>query len=255
MPPSSKALWLPAFNANVSQLTILAGNCIITGDFNHDLLKSTAFSDELAESLGLKQHIKTATRVTTTSISLLDHVYTYNVSVHSKAVTKLHFATCCVVATDIANKVVQRYITSQFWSFKNVDNDLLIADMLRVQLVDIECTSVSNTANHFHSQFMNIWEQHAPLINRHIRHKPSPWMTGEVLKAIHQLDAVYKNKLRLRNDATHLNYKQHRSLTRKQLCQAKRNFFLQGAKYSSRNFWRHVKSCSGLGKLKRIIHL
>ena len=109
-PPSSKALWLPTFNAYVSQLTILTGNCIITGDFNHDLLKSIAFSDELAESLGLKQHIKTATRVTTTFISLHDHVYIYNVSVHSKVVTELHFAdhfaTCCVVAADIANKVV-----------------------------------------------------------------------------------------------------------------------------------------------------
>ena len=165
-PPLSKALWLPAFNAYVSQLTILTGNCIITGDFNHDLLKSTAFSDELAESLGLKQHIKIATRAMTTSISLLDHVYTHNVSVHSKAVMELHFAdhfaTCSVVAANIANKVVQRHITSQFRSFKNADNDSLIADMKRVQLVDIECTSVSDTANHFHSQFMNIWDQACP---------------------------------------------------------------------------------------------
>ena len=60
--------------------------------------------------------------------------------------------------------------------------------------------------------------------------------------------------LRLHNDATHLNYKQHRSFARKQICQAKRNFFLQGAKYGLRNFWRHVKSCSGLGRLKQIIH-
>ena len=220
-PPSSKALWLPAFNAYVSQLTILRGNCIITGDFNHDLLKSIAFSDELAESLGLKQHIKTAILVTTTSISLLDHVYTYNVSVHSKAVTEFHFAdhfaTCCVVAADIANKVVQRHITSQFWSFKNVDNDMLIADMQRVQLEDIECTSVFDTAIRFHSQFMNIWDQYAPLVNRRIRHKPSPWMTGEVLKAIYQRDAVYKYYLRLRTDVTYLNYKQHRSFTRKQI--------------------------------------
>ena len=134
-------------------------------------------------------------------------------SVHSKTVAELHFAdhfaTCCVVATDIANNVVQRHITSQFRSFKNVDNDSLIADMQRVQLVDIECTSVSDMANHFHSQFMNIWDQHAPLVNRRIRHKPSPWMTGNVLKAIHQCDAVYKNYLRLHTDATHLNYKQH----------------------------------------------
>ena len=78
-------------------------------------------------------------------------------------------------------------------------------------------------------------------------------MTGEVLKVIHQREAVYKNYLRLRNDATHLNYKQHRSFTRKQICQAKRNFLLQGAKYGSSNFWRHVKSCSGLGRLKQII--
>ena len=126
--------------------------------------------------------------------------------------------------------------------------------MQRVQLVDIECTSVSDTANHYHSQVMNIWDQHTLFINRCIRHKPSPWMTNEVLKAIHQRDAVYKNYLRLRNDATHLNYKQHRSFTRMQICQAKRNFFLQGAKYGSCIFWRHVKSCSGLGRLKQIIH-
>ena len=37
------------------------------------------------------------------------------------------------------------------------------------------------------------------------------------------------------------------------ICQAKCNFFLQGAKYGSRNFWRHVKSCSDLGRLKQII--
>ena len=151
------------YHAYASQLTLLTGNCVFTGDFNSDLLKSTAFSNDLSECLGFKQHINTATRVKATTISLLDHIYTCNVSVHSTVVAELHLAdhydTCCAVDADSAHKTVRHHLTTHHRSFKHTDLDALIADLKSSPLLPRnKCNSVAVMANHFQAHIFDIWD-------------------------------------------------------------------------------------------------
>ena len=63
-PLSSTAEWPSAFHAYLGQLSIVTPYCIIARDFNCDLLKSSSYSDKLANSFDFKQHFTTPTRIT-----------------------------------------------------------------------------------------------------------------------------------------------------------------------------------------------
>ena len=122
-PLSSDASWIHSFYAYISQLTLVTSSCVIVSDLNYDLLKS-AFSDELTVSFDLKQLICSPTRITATSATLIDHIYTYNVKSHICGITELHFAdhlaTFCVIDAH-KDKASQRHLVTRFRSFKSLD--------------------------------------------------------------------------------------------------------------------------------------
>ena len=50
-----------------------------------------------------------------------------------------------------------------------------------------------------------------------------------------------------------MHYKQCRTDAKRKNCIAKRTFFLKG-KQGTNNVWKHIKQCSGLGRIKQLIH-
>jgi retron-type reverse transcriptase len=49
-------------------------------------------------------------------------------------------------------------------------------------------------------------------------------------------------------------YKQQRNDTNRQIRLAKRTFFVKGAKQGSKSFWKNIKQCAGVGRLKQMFH-
>ena len=124
------------------------------------------------------------------------------------------------------------------WSFKCLScglgliclfSLLLFSDGTRLQLCFLCGISVSIAfAEHLGPARPNFAQTHAT--------KTTPLVTNEVLQAIHQRGMAYKNFLLLHTDAAHLTYKQYRNFTRRKVCQAKHNFFLNGTRQGSLNF-------------------
>ena len=113
-PHKSNAVWLKAFAASVSQVSSFCPSLIVLGDFNEDL-KSTDFSSELALNFGLDQHIKTATRVTLTTATLIDHIYSTNINVTHAGTVNLHIADHYIYCA-LCHQVVISYWHCSLWS-------------------------------------------------------------------------------------------------------------------------------------------
>ena len=64
--------WFNLVNCSVTDNTV----CVMLGDFKVDLLAINHLVYELSSTFGLKQHIRDLTRITSTTSTLLDHIYT-----------------------------------------------------------------------------------------------------------------------------------------------------------------------------------
>ena len=60
--------------------------------------------------------------------------------------------------------------------------------------------------------------------------------------------------LRSHSIENHLSCKQHRNATHCLICLAKREFCKKGARQGSQQFWRNIKHCADIGKLKQFVH-
>ena len=75
-PPNSKPTWVNDLNNILNHLSFYSLPITLVGDFSTDLLDDNRFADELKINFCFDQLIKCATRVTTKSSTLLDHIYT-----------------------------------------------------------------------------------------------------------------------------------------------------------------------------------
>ena len=75
-PPNSKSTWVNDLNNILNHLSFYSLPITLIGNFNIDLLDDNRFADELKINFCFDQLTKCATRVTTKSSTLLDHIYT-----------------------------------------------------------------------------------------------------------------------------------------------------------------------------------
>ena len=115
--------WTNAFYTQLSQLTILRPKVLLLGDFNSDLLVSSDFSDEILRSFDLQQLVKTPTRITEFTATLLDHIYVpKNLAIYA-GTTNLyiadHYATyCCIHASEHCTSTNYQHLVVQHRSCK-----------------------------------------------------------------------------------------------------------------------------------------
>ena len=105
------------------------------GDFNMDLLKSLEFSDELQQSYDFKQFVYSATRITSSSSTLNDHLYaTSSVDVCFSGTSNLHITEylaifCCINYLYSSMHVQQCHRILCNRSCKGLNRELLFSDL------------------------------------------------------------------------------------------------------------------------------
>ena len=76
--PAVTYAWFDDFVDMMDKVNECNSNIVLLGDFNIDLFKSQNAWESIISLFGLHQHIRYATRITQTSATLLDHMYTGN---------------------------------------------------------------------------------------------------------------------------------------------------------------------------------
>ena len=186
---------------------------VICGDYNVDLLKheiKQTVNDYInaVHTEGCFNIINKPTRITGTSATLLDHVYT-NVSQHisSKRISTFeisdHLPTFCSLTSKPILKQEKVLIRdmNKFDKTKFLDDVYSLAQELNDTYNDD--FNPNNAINQLLDKFSNLINQHAPLrpqTRKEIKLSTKPWLSKGIFKSIRNKNTMFK-KCYKHNDA------------------------------------------------------
>ncbi|WAQ98450.1 hypothetical protein MAR_005864 [Mya arenaria] len=136
--PESKVAWKEIFDTHIENVQLEEKEIIILGDINRDLLNSE-INDEWSSyilSLGLKQLIKQPTRESSTSKTLIDHIYTNcdqnicNVSVPKIGISD-HYPILCTRKLNYKEKINSHNFI-KYRSFRSFSEESFLSDLIRI---------------------------------------------------------------------------------------------------------------------------
>ena len=213
----------------------------LLGDFNMDLSKDNSFSQKMFLDLSLKQYVVSSTRITASSISLIDHVYSNDSNIDRVDVFSMlladHMAQHCSLKQQHGTRSNQRYKYSMCRRINSLDenhiktvlNDANWAASLAEQ-------DINNAVSSFVKIFTAAWNKIAPIRSQRTRKRPNPWMPDELLDLLQRQRVAYKKFLSDHSIAKEITYKQIRNHCKSQVRIAKRQYFAEGAKKGGKFF-------------------
>lgn len=180
---------------------------VLTGDFNIDLSPHNQCCttlrtnwESIYEHVELNQIINEPTRTTSTSSTLIDHMYVSDLQVTNCIVVKCglsdHFPILGVF--DVANfksKTKSEHQTISYRKFDNVDLESFRQRLESAPWNDINFreNSTDDRLKKFNSLFVQIVDKTFPAITKRVKRKTQPkWITQEILRAITNRDNAKK---------------------------------------------------------------
>ena len=120
--------WYHEFVTLLDKVSESKNNVLLLGDFNIDLLKPHLAWESTFSILGLNQLITQPARVTCSTNTLIDHIYTNNPNlVHSISVPNIaisdHFPVLCTWSIKLPRRPPQGHTTIQYRTFKRFNED------------------------------------------------------------------------------------------------------------------------------------
>ena len=249
-PPDSLSNWIDLFEEELSVAQASGLEIILMGDFNIDYISCTNRKWlNLVQLFDLSQLVSEPTRVTQTSATIIDHVYTTNVEnitecfISDFSISD-HLPIC--VTRKINSRVSKSsHITTNYRCFKHFDETMF--------LNDLENDLITFTANQstvdedfavWHNIIMKHLNNHAPTKNKRVKCKRLPdWFSPEITHMQKRRDNAKKLK-------QWTDYKMYRNKTIQLIRQAKRKYFSDSVKNSkdSKTIWNHLRAVNNKKK-------
>ena len=258
------------FLDNENKELILLGdtNCDLLANYSREEPESTnglpAHSKRLVETydlFGFQQLINKATRVTLTSKTLIDHIATTNksnivVSDVKEISLSDHYLVYCVRKFRGASKKQHKIISTR--QMKNFCEESFLNDLKSVDWKKIVTSTddINQTVEQWSSMFSIILEKHAPMRNRRVSEKFSPWLTKEFKLMCKSRDRLKKLAVSSKSDLLMQAYRQLRNRVNKLNENLKREFFTNKiASYDGdlKNTWKTINQV--LNKKTKTTHI
>ena len=169
---------------------------LITGDINIDLMKDSSLADNLRAEYHLTQLITEPTRVTKTTATLIDHIYTSSkdlvaVSGVFEPHVSDHRLIFCILA-DVQNPRYPRRLVN-YRSLKGIDDEAMKVK-IQAQLWSLlhAFDDVDDVVDTFYDLYRTAWDKFAL-----IKTKPTPkqhqqWMTHQITESMREQDKLYR---------------------------------------------------------------
>ena len=165
----------------------------ILGDFDINLNKPQLLWKSAVIELGLHQLIKENTRVTDSTETLIDHVYTNNRDkVLEAKVLKTgisdHYALFYSFSKRINKQPNKGHKTINYRSYKHFNNNNFLQDISRLPFNLIyNITDPSTALETLCKLLLTVIDKHAPLRNKRIKQQTIPdWLTKETMDDMEQ---------------------------------------------------------------------
>ena len=189
--PNYSCLFFDNFESNLDKIYSITDNVVILGDLNCNMLTKSPMSNKLNELLGtyqMSQLIKTPTRITPYSSTLIDLICVSS-SMESMTINSgtypIGFSDHSLVHTTLSHKPPK--LTPQvfsFRSFRSFDTEDFLRDISKINWDGLfsEVDTVDTDWDKFKEKFSEISNIHAPFVSVRKKLKGnSPWITKEYL--------------------------------------------------------------------------
>ena len=148
---------------------------LVLGDFNIDLLKPHSSWDSTITLLDLSQIVKSPARITQTSATLIDHIYTNNPGVISEvSVPDLSISDHCPISCSRSITLpkcepkTHSYIS--FRSFKHFNKAAFFNDLYWAPFAEVlNCTDPDKALETWYDVYLTVVSTHAPLKRKLIK--------------------------------------------------------------------------------------
>ena len=239
----------------------------IGGDFNADLLKSNSDINikdfmNLTYSLGCIPLITHPTRITTTSSTLLDHVYTNNVVGEHKSfilVEDVSDHLPVMVCSNLSLPKSEKSAVTLIRDTKNFKVEKFLDKLTEGMelLGDIKEECIDKYTEKFIDIFHKTLNIHAPLrkqSRKETKLKNKPWLSKGILISIQQKNLSYKRALKLNDSNTWEQFKVYRNKLTHIKEYAKRLYIknlVNDNKHDTSSLWKIINKIIHLKNVKK----
>ena len=183
-PPDCNVACFKDLRDRYTQALVYGLPILVVGDLNCDLLVNSSNSrtlNNLGTSLNMKQLLTQPIRVTETSKTLIDVIFTSNTAIIvDNGIVETHFSDAQ------ATGVVAR-------SFKYYDPRSFLSDLKKIPWYEnILSDDVNEKLLHFNEAFFRVLDNHAPFKEIKIKHWRCPFINEEIKKKMTKTDQAHK---------------------------------------------------------------
>lgn len=227
-PPNSPNEFFDKLSEIIHSISENAGEIIIIGDFNCDLLPEicTPFSRALLSLMDtnlLHQLISVPTRVTPHTKSLIDHVFSSIPEEHQHTgVVKTHISDHYLIFTVFGYARAKQKNDDniiEYRCFRHFSNDNFV-----IMLQNLPFNEILNDKDPNHAWqcwvdlLISAVNKHAPVKRKRIRSKLCPWITGDLIEAMNRRDWLYTMATKPSNPDSSEFWSEYKSLRNEITC-------------------------------------
>ena len=199
--PAENFAWHDEFVSMMDSVTKYNNKLLLLGDFNYDLMKSQPAWESTVSLFGLSQLITSPTRVTPTTSTLLDHIYTNDPNMISDTCVSDtsfsdHSPVICSMTGRVSKVRNKGHTTFEYRSFKHFDKNEFLFDLDQISFDNVlQCDDATVALNIFYELLIPILNKHAPVRRKRVKQQTLPgWLTSEIIEAMRVRDNFKKGK-------------------------------------------------------------
>lgn len=249
-PNAENAQFVEYFSNYLDQVCECGEINIIMGDFNFDLLKYSFYGEKLLKSAylnGFSQIVKSPTRITDKSQTLIDYIITNDKHLPYKVHLTPKISDHNILSMQIGNKNKNILETFHARSWKSYNPDAFKDYLVRTSWNDGRVSDVNVLADSFINQISDILSQMSPKVKICIQQKyqDKKWITPEIKNMMNNRDILYKRCVQERNNDLWNQYKRKRNEIVSCIRFEKDKHFkevIDGHKTNSRELWKNLKT-------------
>ena len=256
------------FQKTLQFITKSKKTCIFAGDFNVDLIKYGEnkivedFYDELS-SHGFRPLILQPTRVTSASLSLIDNIFTNDITSQSSGgnlTTSIsdHFSQFSQI--DILKNMHIKNKEKHGRNWRIFNSNEFREELIRCSWDDVISPTINThiSVSNFYHKIEKLLDEMAPvkkMTQKEIGLRERPWIDHDILVAMFERNKLHKDFLDERNsiirNENYENYKTKRNLVTSQLRKAKKKYFNNFFEENQNNIketWKGIRNLINVSK-------
>ena len=241
--PKSLSSWYDDFCEMMDTVWLSGQEVLLLGDLNIDLFQTHSQWRSIIRAYNLNQCVTLPTRVTSKSSTLIDHIYSSDITcLREVCVPSIGISdhnAVCVTWNKAGFKMPKTsHVLITFRSFKNFKLHAFHSDLASTPFSNIySFTDADNALSFWIAAFLSVVDKHIPLIQRRVKSQILPgWLTQEILQAMNERDHFKKAGLEEE-------YKKKRNIVKYMIRKSKRCLFrkLVQDKSNGRLIWTAIR--------------